>query len=124
MRQPAFGLTIVRNGGFMSSCTLVWAAVPHNGDGVVFQVRIAHGLQRFYISRRVLEDVFNLELKASDAKELERFYASLNRILEEASKKRSTSTSGTVALFQPTGLIPASKEKGKWSVPAIAQTAV
>jgi hypothetical protein len=82
----------------MSSHMLIWAAVPHNSDGVVFEVRIGHGLQRFYVSRRVLEEVFDLEPRASDAKQLELFYEFRERILVRASKKRSTAGSDTLAL--------------------------
>ena len=39
----------------MSNHVLIWAGVPHNSDGIVFQVRVVHGLQRFYLSRRVLD---------------------------------------------------------------------
>ena len=39
---------------------LVWAAIPHNSDGVVFQVRVIRGLQRFHISRQTLEETFDL----------------------------------------------------------------
>lgn len=82
----------------MSSQSLIWAAVPHNSDGVVFQVRIVHGLQRFYLSRAVLEEVFDLERRASDARQLELFYLSLNHILARASAKRSIASSDTVPL--------------------------
>jgi hypothetical protein len=82
----------------MSSHVLSWAAVPHNGDGVVFQVRIAHGLQRFYLSRRVLESAFNLEPRASDARQLQLFYQFLNRILIRATAKRLIAGSDTLPL--------------------------
>lgn len=82
----------------MSNHSLVWAAVPHNSDGVVFQVRIVQGLQRFYVSRRVLEEVFGLERKAADARQLEVFYARLGDILSHAREKRSIAGSDTVAL--------------------------
>lgn len=77
---------------------LVWAAVPHTGDGVVFQVRLDRGLQRFYVSRGVLEEVFNLERRASDSRQLEFFYTCFNRILAQASAKRSIASSETVPL--------------------------
>jgi hypothetical protein len=82
----------------MSSIALIWAAVPHNSDGVVFQIRLGRGLQRFHVSRRVLEEAFELERKASDARQLEFFYAHEQRILARASTKRSTASSGTIAL--------------------------
>jgi len=82
----------------MSSHVLSWAAVPHNGDGVVFQVRIAHGLQRFYLARRVLESAFNLEPRASDARQLQLFYQFLNRILIRATAKRLIAGSDTLPL--------------------------
>ncbi|REE18994.1 hypothetical protein B0G71_2065 [Paraburkholderia sp. BL27I4N3] len=85
-------------GGSMSSDSLIWAAVPHNSDGVVFQIRIVHGLQRFHVSRRALEDVFDLEPHASDAKQLQHFYSHLTRILARAGEKRSVCGSNTVAL--------------------------
>jgi hypothetical protein len=83
----------------MSSDVLIWAAVPHNNDGVVFQVRIALGHQRFHISRSVLEGVFDLEPLASDAKQLELFYQFMKRILGRAEKKRSIAGLDTVALL-------------------------
>lgn len=82
----------------MSSHSLIWAAVPHTSDGVVFQIRIVHGLQRFHVSRRALEDVFELERDASDAKQLEHFYLCLTRILARASAKRSISGPDTIPL--------------------------
>jgi hypothetical protein len=90
----------------MSSHTLIWAAVPHNSDGVVFQVRINHGLQRFHMPRGTLEDVFDLEPGASDARQLERFYQFEKRIVSRAETKRLVASSNTVALrttdfFQP-----------------------
>lgn len=94
----------------MGSHSLIWAAVPHNSDGVVFQVRIVHGLQRFYLSRRVLEEVFDLERGASDARQLERFYLNLNRIVAQASTKRSIAGSDTVPL-QATDFTSTSKEQ-------------
>ncbi|MBB5426590.1 hypothetical protein F0160_03685 [Paraburkholderia sp. JPY303] len=82
----------------MSSIPLIWAAVPHNSDGVVFQIQLGRGLQRFHVSRRVLEDVFELERKASDARQLEFFYVHEQRILARASAKRATASSTTVSL--------------------------
>ncbi|APA87018.1 hypothetical protein BJG93_10295 [Paraburkholderia sprentiae WSM5005] len=82
----------------MTSIPLIWAAVPHNSDGVVFQIRLGRGLQRFHVSRRVLEDAFELERRASDARQLELFYVHLQRILVRASAKRSTACSATVSL--------------------------
>ncbi|WP_120293961.1 hypothetical protein [Paraburkholderia sp. BL23I1N1] len=58
----------------MANHSRIWAAVPHNSDGVVFQIRIVDRLQRFHVSRRVLEEVFDLESAASDARQLEHFY--------------------------------------------------
>lgn len=83
----------------MNNQSLIWAAVPHNSDGVVFQARILHGLQRFYVSRRVLEEVFGLERKASDARQLEVFYLNLPDILSRSRDKRSIAGSDTVALL-------------------------
>ncbi|RDK02214.1 hypothetical protein DLM46_14940 [Paraburkholderia lacunae] len=83
----------------MASHSLTWAAVPHNSDGVVFQFRIVHGFQRFHVSRRVLEHVFDLEPAASDARQLEHFYLYLDRILARASTKRSIASSDTVQLL-------------------------
>jgi hypothetical protein len=83
----------------MPGHSLIWAAVPHNSDGVVFEVRIVHGIQRFHISRRVLEDVFNLEPAVSDARQLEHFYSCLHHILARARMKRSVAGSDTVALL-------------------------
>ena len=82
----------------MSSHSLIWAAVPHNSDGVVFQIRIVNGLQRFHVSRRALEDAFDLEPRASDAKQLQHFYSHLTRILARAGEKRSVCGSDTVPL--------------------------
>ncbi|MFM0054868.1 hypothetical protein PQR64_04540 [Paraburkholderia phytofirmans] len=82
----------------MSTHSLIWAAVPHNSDGVVFQIRIVHGLQRFHVSRRALEAVFDLEPRASDAKQLQHFYSHLTRILARAGEKRSFCGSDTVPL--------------------------
>lgn len=107
----------------MGSHVLIWAAVPHNSDGVVFQVRIVHGPQRFYVPRRVLEDAFDLEPRASDARQLELFYLYLNRILVRASKKRSIASSDTVPL-QTTDFIPPSKEESGSSRRTVARSAV
>lgn len=106
----------------MNSHVLIWAAVPHNSDGIVFQVRIAHGLQRFYVSRRVLEDVFDLESRATDARQLELFYGFLERILVRASNKRSIAGSDTVALLA-TDFIASSRNESESSQDAIAQRA-
>lgn len=106
----------------MASHSLIWAAVPHNSDGVVFQVRIVHGPQRFYVSRRVLEDVFDLEPAASDARQLEHFYVYLNRILAQASLKRSIASSDTVSL-QASDFTSTSKERRGSSRHAVARSA-
>lgn len=106
MDSPASELKIVIHGGSMSSHSLIWAAVPHNSDGVVFQVRIVHGLQRFYVSRRVLEHVFDLEPKATDARQLELFYKCLKRILTRAGIKRSVAGLDTVALQATDFIVP------------------
>lgn len=82
----------------MSTHALVWAAVPHNSDGVVFQLRITRGLQRFHLARRVLEDVFGLEKNASDARQLDLFYREFKRILTRACAKRPIAGADTVAL--------------------------
>jgi hypothetical protein len=94
----------------MGSNSLIWAAVPHNSDGVVFQVRVERGLQRFHVSRRVLEDAFDLVPKASDARQLEHFYLYLDRILDRAGTKRAKASSDTIAL-QTSDFISASKER-------------
>jgi hypothetical protein len=106
-------------GGSMGSHSLIWAAVPHNSDGVVFQIRIVHGLQRFYVSRRVLEDVFDLEPRASDAKQLQHFYSHLTRILARAGAKRSFSGPDTVPL-QAADFISTSREQFTSSRHAVA----
>jgi hypothetical protein len=93
----------------MSSHALIWAAVPHNSDGVVFQIRIVHGLQRFHVSRRVLEEVFELAPRASDAKQLQHFYLCLTRILARAGTKRAFAGQDTLSL-QATDFISTSKE--------------
>ncbi|SAK97336.1 hypothetical protein AWB79_07455 [Caballeronia hypogeia] len=77
---------------------LVWAAIPHNSDGVVFQVRVIRGLQRFHISRRVLEEAFDLAPHASDAGQLELFYQHKNHILRQAMRKRPIAGADTAAL--------------------------
>lgn len=97
----------------MSTHSLIWAAVPHNSDGVVFSVRLARGLQRFHISRRVLEDVFELERKTSDARQLELFYSCLSRILAKASAKRSTASRDTVAL-QTSDFVSSAQSRDRW----------
>ncbi|WP_164721182.1 hypothetical protein [Burkholderia stagnalis] len=82
----------------MGRDSLVWAGIPHNGDGVVFQVRLARGLQRFHIPRAILEKVADLERLASDARQLECFYEHLAPILRVARKARSNAKADTVAL--------------------------
>jgi hypothetical protein len=77
---------------------LVWAAIPHNSDGVVFQVRVIRGLQRFHIPRRALEEVFGLAPHASDARQLERFYEHEPHILRQAMCKRPIAGADTAAL--------------------------
>ncbi|HEV3432013.1 MAG TPA: hypothetical protein VG320_29385 [Paraburkholderia sp.] len=77
---------------------LVWAAIPHNSDGVVFQVRVIRGLQRFHIPRRVLEEVFGLVFPASDAGQLELFYRHAHHILSRAMHKRPIAAADTAAL--------------------------
>ena len=113
---------MISNGGFMTSHALVWAGVPHNSDGVVFQIRIFHGLQRFYISRRVLEDVFDLEPSASDAKQLALFYTFLNHVLEHASKKRAIASASTVSLHAA-DFDPPDKRESRRSEHVLAQSA-
>ncbi|MDE1179317.1 MAG: hypothetical protein PW947_02285 [Paraburkholderia sp.] len=83
----------------MSSNSLIWAAVPHNSDGIVFQIRINHGLQRFHVCRRVLELAFELEPRASDARQLQLFYLCCERIMVRARTRRSTAGSDTVPLL-------------------------
>jgi len=82
----------------MNSCTLEWAAVPHNSDGVVFQVRIFAGSQRFHVARTVLEEVFGLAPNASDAKQLELFYVHQVSVIGSASQKHSPLRVGVLAL--------------------------
>lgn len=77
---------------------LVWAAIPHNRDGVVFQVRVIRGLQRFHIPRRVLEEAFDLAPHASDARQLELFYQHKTHILSQAMRKRPIAGADTAAL--------------------------
>jgi hypothetical protein len=67
---------------------LVWAAIPHEGDGVVFQVRVLRGLQRFPIPHRVLEDAFDLALHAPDAVQLDLFYQHKTHILARTMQTR------------------------------------
>jgi hypothetical protein len=107
----------------MSHHALVWAAVPHNSDGVVFSVRVARGLQRFHISRRVLEEVFELERKAHDARQLELFYACVGRILAKADAKRSVASRDTVAL-QIGDFISSSRGLDRWEQHAGARGAI
>lgn len=82
----------------MNSHSLMWAAVPHNSDGVVFQVRLAYGLQRFHISRSVLEKAFHLERKATDARQLELFYMYVKSIVAGADAKRAIAGHDTLPL--------------------------
>src|SRR5579862_1818536 len=77
---------------------LVWAAIPHNSDGVVFQVRVIRGLQRFHIPRRALEEAFDLAPHASDARQLELFYQHKTLILRQAMRKRPIAGADTTAL--------------------------
>jgi hypothetical protein len=77
---------------------LVWAAIPHNSDGVVFQVRVIRGLQRFHIPRRALEGAFDLAPYASDSKQLELFYQYKTHILRQAMLKRPIAGAHTAAL--------------------------
>ena len=107
----------------MGSHSLIWAAVPHNSDGVVFQVRIFRGLQRFHLSRRVLEEMFDLERGASDARQLEHFYSYLNRILARATIKRSVAGSDTVPLHA-TDFTSTSRERYGSSGHDVARSAV
>ena len=85
-------------GGSMNNDSLIWAAVPHNSDGIVFQIRLGRGLQRFHLPRGVLEEVFDLERRASDARQLEIFYQCFARILSRANAKRSIASSDTLPL--------------------------
>jgi hypothetical protein len=84
---------------------LVWAAIPHNSDGVVFQVRVIRGLQRFHIPRRVLEEAFDLAPHASDAGQLELFYRHATHILSRAMRKRPIAGTDTAA-FQTLDFTP------------------
>ncbi|VBB16637.1 hypothetical protein [Burkholderia stabilis] len=101
----------------MGSGSLVWAGVPHNSDGVVFQVRVGRGLQRFHIARAVLEKALDLERLASDARQLECFYEHLAPILGAARKTRSSAKADTVPLktsdFARTGATRAGQ--GSWA---------
>ncbi|MFL9962869.1 hypothetical protein PQR02_17580 [Paraburkholderia sediminicola] len=106
----------------MASHSLIWAAVPHNSDGVVFQVRIVHGLQRFHLARGVLEDVFALDPAASDARQLDHFYLYLNLILAQALTKRSIAGLDTVPL-RATDFTSTSNEQRGSSRHAIARSA-
>lgn len=82
----------------MDNKSLVWAGVPHNSDGVVFEIRLNRGLQRFHMPRGVLEQVFDLERRAPDARQLELFYINLDRILLRASAKQSLARGTTAPL--------------------------
>ena len=106
----------------MDRYSLIWAAVPHNGDGVVFQVRVVRGLQRFHLSRLVLEDVFALEPGASDARQLQHFYSYLHDIVDQAGMKRSIANSDTVPL-QAIDFSSTSKEQHGSSRHSVARSA-
>ncbi|WGS53759.1 hypothetical protein LFL96_22195 [Paraburkholderia sp. D15] len=82
----------------MSRHTLIWAAVPHTSDGIVFELGLGRGHQRFYLSRDLLEKVFGLERGASDARQLECFYIHSSRIFAQAYEKRVRGGSDTVQL--------------------------
>ncbi|WP_041490530.1 hypothetical protein [Burkholderia cepacia] len=82
----------------MDGSSLVWVGVPHNSDGVVFQLRVGPGLQRFHIARMVLEKVLDLGRLASDARQLECFYENLDPILGVARQTRSSAKADTVRL--------------------------
>lgn len=84
--------------GYVMGSALVWAAIPHNSDGVVFQVRAVRGLQRFHIPRRALEEAFGLPPHASDAGQLELFYQHETLILRRAMQKRPIAGADTAAL--------------------------
>ncbi len=77
---------------------LVWAGLPHNSDGVVFQVRVGRGLQRFHLPWTVLERAFDLERLSSDARQLACFYEHLGGILGVAGRTRSNAKADTVPL--------------------------
>jgi hypothetical protein len=77
---------------------LVWAAIPHNSDGVVFEVRVTRGLQRFHIPRQTLEEAFDLAPHASDAGQLQLFYHHMTHILMRAMRKRPIAGADTAAL--------------------------
>ncbi|HDR9482282.1 TPA: hypothetical protein QDC20_000422 [Burkholderia aenigmatica] len=102
----------------MDRSSLVWAGVPHNSDGVVFQIRVGRGLQRFHISRLILEKACELERLASDARQLESFYEHLAPILAVARKTRSSAKADTVSLnvsdFVRTGNVRVAR--GSWVV--------
>ncbi len=82
----------------MGGSALVWAGVPHNSDGVVFQMRVGRGLQRFHVPRTVLEKSFDLGQLASDTQQLECFYEHLESILDTARKTRANAKADTVPL--------------------------
>ncbi|MGU7769191.1 hypothetical protein ACV229_03275 [Burkholderia sp. MR1-5-21] len=82
----------------MDRTSLIWAAVPHNSDGVVFQVRMGRGQQRFHISRDTLRAIFDLGRDATDAVQLDHFYMNVECILREALRKRSKAGSDTLRL--------------------------
>nr|MDW3662885.1 hypothetical protein [Paraburkholderia terrae] len=82
-----------------SSSRLVWAANPHNSDGVVFQVRVIQGLQRFHVSRQTLEKVCGLAPRASDARQLEVFLQHLASFVDLALRKRPLAANDTVPVL-------------------------
>jgi hypothetical protein len=107
----------------MKSCMLDWAAVPHNSDGVVFQVRIFAGCQRFHVARAVLEEAFGLAPKASDAKQLELFYLHAKCIVNRAGEKHSPLRVGVLALVA-SDFIASGEKKSRRSARVGAQPAI
>ncbi|WP_162600869.1 hypothetical protein [Paraburkholderia sp. C35] len=83
----------------MGSSRLVWAANPHNGDGVVFQVRVLKGLQRFHVSRHTLEKALGLAPQVSDARQLEVFFKHLTSFIDIALRKRPLAANDTAPIF-------------------------
>jgi hypothetical protein len=71
------------------------------------------------MSRRVLEDVFDLEPRAADGRQLELFYTFLDQILIRAGEKRSIAGSDTVAL-QATDFIQSGKKECRSHLHALA----
>lgn len=82
----------------MHGIALTWAGVPHDGDGVVFQLCVDRGSQRFHIPRAVLRKVFGLARAARDSQQLELFYAQQDCIGEVARGKRAVGRRDTVPL--------------------------